>query len=60
MAGTVLYCQSTVAGCSGCQGDRVMCFGAIDGGAGAGHEGSPQSCLGRSHERMYLAIRVDC
>ena len=26
MAGTVLYCRSTVTGCSGCQGDLVMCF----------------------------------
>ena len=25
-AGTVLYCRSTVTGCSGCQGDLVMCF----------------------------------
>ena len=25
MAGTVLYCRSTVTGCSGCQGDLVMC-----------------------------------
>ena len=24
MAGTVLYCRSTVTGCSGCQCDRVM------------------------------------
>ena len=26
MAGTVLYCRSTVTGCSGWQGDLVMCF----------------------------------
>ena len=26
MAGTVLYCWSTVTGCSGWQGELVMCF----------------------------------
>ena len=26
MAGTLLYCRSTVTGCSGWQGDLVMCF----------------------------------
>ena len=26
MVGTVLYCRSTITGCSGCQGDLVMCF----------------------------------
>ena len=26
MAGTVLYCRSTVTGCSGCQGGLVVCF----------------------------------
>ena len=38
MAGTVLYCRSTVTGCSGCQGSRDV-FPALDGGAGVGHEG---------------------
>ena len=32
---------------------------ALDGGAGAVHEGSLHSSLGRSHERLYLAKRVD-
>ena len=26
MEGKVLYCRSTVTGCSDCQGDLVMCF----------------------------------
>ena len=31
----------------------------LDGGAGAGHEGSLHSSLGPSHEWTYLAKRVD-
>ena len=34
-------------------------FAALDGGAGAGHEGSLHSSLGRSHERTYLPTCVD-
>ena len=30
-------------------------FAALDVGAGASHEGSLQSSLGRSHERTYLS-----
>ena len=35
------------------EGSRDV-FPALDGGAGAGHEGSLQSCLGRSCEQMCV------
>ena len=34
-------------------------FPALDGGAGAGHEGNLHSSLGCSHEQTYLNKRVD-
>ena len=52
MTGTVLYCRSTVTGCSG-WGSRDV-FPALDGDAGAGHEESLLSILGHSHEQTYL------
>ena len=60
MAGTVLYVMPVhryrMFRSSGRSRDVSA---ALDGGAGACHEGSLHSSLGRSHERTYLAKRVD-
>ena len=42
----------------GLSGQSRDVFAALDSGAGAGHEGNLQSCLGRSRERMCTKVCV--